>query len=128
MRWLAELLAELKARRAGRRGTPKGLGRAAFHLGGPTGVMTSAGWSRVAESHEAYIESLDRRLPPSLHISERDRLRAGDAIPLAERCIEDWNVSADDRDAADEWPEIRPDSSRADNGRPDSSIDWSNFR
>lgn len=44
----------------------------------------------MESNKSAYLKSFDRRLPPSLHVSERDRVRAGDPIPTAERCIEDW--------------------------------------
>lgn len=58
---------------------------------GPTGNMLSNGWSHAAQGQEAFQRSFDPRIPPSIHISHRDATRANHAIPLAERCIEDWN-------------------------------------
>ena len=74
------------------------LGHTARDIVGPTGWMTSAGWSRMAESSNAYQKSFDKRLPPSLFVSERDRQRHGDAIPVSERCIEDYREPSE-RDA-----------------------------
>jgi succinylglutamate desuccinylase len=85
-----ELLAEWKARRAGRRHVNSDVYRRTRDITGATGFVTSRAWAHAEESGEAYIQSFDEgRLPPSLHISARDQIRAGKAMPLAERCIED---------------------------------------
>jgi len=83
--------AELSARRRGAKFAPRGIGRAARHIVGPTGFAYSSHWERLSENGRAYNASFDRRIPPSLHISQRDGRRAGWVIPLSERCIEDWN-------------------------------------
>ncbi len=64
--------------------------RAARDLTGPTGWAKSETWDHLANDRQAYLKSFDPRVPASLHISERDRVRAGMVIPLPERCIEDW--------------------------------------
>lgn len=57
---------------------------------GPTGAMLSNGWSRAAEGQAAYERSFAPRIPPSVHVSHNDAIRANHATPLVERCIEDW--------------------------------------
>ena len=57
---------------------------------GPTGWLQSNAGEQLDQHGEAYKQSFDRRLPPSLFVSERDRLRANQPMPLAERCIEDY--------------------------------------
>lgn len=52
--------------------------------------MFSRGWDAMAKGSAAYVKSFDRRLPPSLFVSERDRTRANIPIPLVERCLEDF--------------------------------------
>lgn len=84
-----EFRAEVKGRRQGRRAVPRGA-HPVRDIVGPTGYMWSAGWTKAAEGSEAYTKSFDRQLPPSTHISHRDATRANQAMPLAERCIEDW--------------------------------------
>lgn len=81
---------EWSARRIGRRGLSTEASRASVHVVGRIGLGTTAAWDLMESGQKAYLESFDRRLPPSLHISERDRLRANMPIPTAERCIEDW--------------------------------------
>lgn len=92
------ILEEWKARRDGRRKMQSSIGRSAREIVGPTGLMTSGGWDKMQKGSQAYQSSFDRRLPPSLFVSERDRQRHGDAIPVAERCIEDFRDPAE-RDA-----------------------------
>ena len=75
-------------RRAGSRHAPSDLGRSARHLIGPTGAGFSNAWETMARGHRAYIGSFDRRVPPSLFVSERDRSRYDQPIPLIERRIE----------------------------------------
>lgn len=84
------LAAEWMARRAGRRGLTSDLSRSARDVIGPTGWMWSRGWQTMADHSEAYVESFDRRLPPSLFVSQRDRTRHQIAVPFVERCAEDW--------------------------------------
>lgn len=85
-----EFMEEWRARRAGRRHVSSDVSRAARDITGATGFVTSRAWEHAERSGEAYIQSFDEgRLPPSLHISARDQIRAGKAMPLAERCIED---------------------------------------
>lgn len=90
MNRLRALVVEIRARRAGRRGLTSDTARAARDVAGGIGAATSAAWDQMETNKSAYLKSFDRRLPPSLHISERDRVRAGDPIPTSERCIEDW--------------------------------------
>ena len=64
---------------------------------GPTGNLFSSGWRQIEDRRvgEAYLRSFEPRVPPSLHISSRDRTRANLPIPVRERCLEDlgrtWN-------------------------------------
>ena len=89
-RWLQRTLEEWGARRRGRAHTPWDNARAARDVVGPLGAGFSSQWQQLERNSDAYLKSFDRHLPPSLHISERDRLRHGDPIPLAERAIKDW--------------------------------------
>jgi hypothetical protein len=86
---LRALLTEWSARRAGRRGVERDLARSAREVVGPTGWMWSSGWEAMEKGSSAYVKSFDRRLPPSLFVSERDRTRSNIPIPLVERCLED---------------------------------------
>lgn len=87
----SEFVAEWKARRAGRRHVSNDIYRRARDITGATGWVTSRAWDYADTKGEAYSKSLvEGRVPPSLHISARDRIRAGTAMPLAERCIEDF--------------------------------------
>ena len=89
-RFARELKAEWKGRRAGRRAVSRGA-HPIREIVGPTGYMFSNGWSRAAEGQEAFHRSFDPQIPPSIHVSHRDSIRANQAMPLSERCIEDWN-------------------------------------
>lgn len=64
---------------------------------GPLGWAWSGAWDQLDQHGEAYKQSFDRRLPPSLFVSERDRLRANQPMPLSERCIEDYNKRRDEQ-------------------------------
>ena len=90
---LREWRMEWSARRVGRRYVTSNLGRATRAMGG-MGVCHK-GLYRIENGGDTYAESFDRRLPPSLFVSERDRRRAGLPIPLSERCLEDWGGSPD---------------------------------
>ncbi len=90
-RW-SEFVEEWKARKAGRKHVSSDLSTAARDLSGRLGYGTTALWDQVEGGQAAYKESFDRRLPPSLHISERDRIRAGDPIPRQERRVEDFKT------------------------------------
>lgn len=86
------------SRRAGRRHVPQDIRRQARDVAGVTGALYSKGWDQVAKADAGYLRSFDApRVPPSLHISERDRRRAGLPVPLSERCIEDHALPAEQR-------------------------------
>ena len=85
-----EFFEEWRARREGRQAMSSDIYRTARDIAGPTGNIFSNGWQRLEDGSSAYMKSFDRRLPPSLHISERDAVRAGRAMPISERCIEDF--------------------------------------
>lgn len=80
---------ELRARRAGRKGLQPGIARATRDVTGPTGWVWSNAWQQLDDHGDAYMKSFDRRLPPSIFVSERDRTRHNQPIPVAERCLED---------------------------------------
>lgn len=84
-----ELYLEWKARRAGRRGIDSSIHRATRDVTGPTGWAFSATWEKLDQHGDAYMKSFDPRVPPSIFVSERDRLRHNHPMPLVERCIED---------------------------------------
>jgi hypothetical protein len=81
---------ELKARRAGRAGIVKPKVNSARQIAGITGALMSNGYDRIAEGSKAYEKSFDPHIPPSVHVSYNDMLRHNVPVPLAERCIEDW--------------------------------------
>ena len=86
---LGSFISEWKARRAGRQSMERtDLSRAAREVVGPTGWMWSKGWEMMNEGKEAYVKSFDKRLPPSLFVSERDRTRqrCERASPVGVRC------------------------------------------
>ena len=90
---LREWRLEWSARRAGRRFVSSNLGRATRAMGG-MGICHK-GLHRIEKGGDTYAESFDRRLPPSIFVSERDRQRANRPIPVAERCLEDWSEPSD---------------------------------
>ena len=92
-RRIREFWLELRARSAGRKamGSDKSTFHTARGIVGATGGSFSGAWDLLEKDDGAYLRSLDasRAIPPSLFVSERDRVRLGQAMPLAERCIED---------------------------------------
>lgn len=83
------LYVEWQARRAGRRGLEPSIHRATRDVTGPTGWVFSATWDELDKHGDAYVRSFDPKIPPSIFVSERDRQRHGQPMPLVERCIED---------------------------------------
>lgn len=90
---------EWKARRVGRRHLVSDISRSARDVIGPTGWMWSNGWDAMTKGSDAYVKSFDRRIPPSIFVSERDRTRNNIPIPLVERCIEDWSRHEPDEES-----------------------------
>jgi hypothetical protein len=88
---LGNFITEWKARRAGRKYVSKDIQKSVRHVIGPTGYNFSNAWDAVAESSEAFVESFDPRIPPSLFVSQRDKTRLNQPIPLVERRIEAHN-------------------------------------
>ncbi len=72
-------------------GHDKSTFNAARGIVGATGASFSGAWDLLERDGDAYLRSMDKDslLPPSLFVSERDRIRHGLAAPLSERCIED---------------------------------------
>lgn len=68
---------------------------------GPTGWVFSGAWDKLDQHGDAYARSFDRRIPPSLFVSERDRTRFGQPMPIVERCLEDAPFGPD-KPAGDE--------------------------
>lgn len=97
---LKEFFTEWQSRRAGIRHVPNHLGRSARDVVGWTGVGFSSAWDRLGEGSKAYVKSFEPRVPPSLFVSERDRTRHNQPIPLAERRIEHYH--SDDELTPDE--------------------------
>ncbi len=85
-----EFMAEIKARREGRRHVSTNIARATRDITGPTGYLVRHTFDQLETHGDEYVQSFDRRLPPSTFVSERDRKRANMPMPVAERCIEDW--------------------------------------
>ncbi len=73
---------------------PRGTAIAARQIMGPFGGVFSGPYDQVEKSSEAYLAYFDRRLPPSTHVSERDRLRHRGPVPLSERAIRDWRTDS----------------------------------
>ncbi len=92
--WIREFRAEMRDRRAGRKamGNDGDMFRSARGIVGATGWSFSNAWDHLEKDGKAYNRSMQREphLPPSLFVSEQDRVRIGKAAPLSERCIEDW--------------------------------------
>ena len=89
-RALRETWIEIKARRAGRAGIVRPKVNSPRQIAGITGALMSNGFDRIAEGSKAYEKSFDPHIPPSVHISYNDMRRQNVPVPLAERCIEDW--------------------------------------
>lgn len=62
---------------------------------GVLGAGFSNAYKYIENDQNRYARSLDpdRRLPPSLFVSQRDGVRNGSVMPLSERCIEDFASS-----------------------------------
>ena len=104
-RWLREQWAEQKSRSAGRRalGPQRDQFDTTRGITGMTGASLSGAYSLLEKDDGAYIRSLRKEpvLPPSLFVSERDRVRHGKAMPLSERCLED--VGNEDAPEIGDW-------------------------
>jgi len=88
---IKEFLGEWAARRHGRQSMEKsGISRTVRDVTGPIGNAHSRSWDLARDKTKQYNHSFDPRIPPSLFVSERDRQRAGQVMPISERCIEDW--------------------------------------
>lgn len=98
---LKAFIVEWKARRAGAKFVTGDIRRSARDIIGPTGYNWSNAWD-LLENDETYLDSFDRRIPPSLHISERDRSRQNIPVPLVERCIEDYKPAARELDVEED--------------------------
>lgn len=95
-RAFTELWREWASRRAGRRHVRSDIRLHARDVAGITGWLYSRGWDQVASTSSSYRRSFeDPRIPPSLHVSERDRRRRGSVVPLVERCLEDQGRRGD---------------------------------
>ncbi len=68
------------------------IARTARDVTGPTGWVFSNAWDKLDQHGDAYAKSFDRRIPPSLFVSERDRTRFQRPMPISERCLEDYRV------------------------------------
>jgi hypothetical protein len=97
MRRIKRFFSEWAAHRAGRKPINNSdIRKATRHIVGPTGYMLTKSVDKVGEHGDAYLKSFDDRIPPSLFVSERDRTRLNQPIPLVERAISD--VMADPAD------------------------------
>lgn len=92
-RWFKEFWAEMRARSLGRKamGNDKSTFKSARATMGAIGLNRSNAWDYLENDNGAYLRSMEKEpmLPPSLFVSERDRTRHGNPMPLVERCIED---------------------------------------
>ena len=92
-RWLREQWYESQSRSAGRRamGFDNNGFKTARGIVGMSGNSLSGAYDLLEKDDGAYMRSMqtDPILPPSLFVSERDRVRHANVVPLAERCIED---------------------------------------
>lgn len=95
---LKSFLDEWLARRKGRRGLESDIPKSARDVVGPTGWMWSKGWDAMAENTGAYVKSFDRKVPPSIFISERERTRHNIPIPLSERMVSEQGKKGDDEE------------------------------
>ena len=88
---LKEFFAEWSARRSGHKAMEStGLHKTVREVTGPVGNAHSRSWDMASTHNKKYNQSFDPRVPPSLFVSERDRKRANQPMPVSERCIEDW--------------------------------------
>jgi len=65
------------------------IARATRDVTGPTGNVFSNAWDQLDQHGDAYMKSFDPRVPPSIFVSERDRTRHNQPMPIVERCLED---------------------------------------
>lgn len=74
-------------------GNDKDMFNATRGITGMIGASMSGAYDLLEKDDGAYLRSMEREptLPPSLFVSERDRVRLGKVVPLSERCIEDVN-------------------------------------
>lgn len=89
--WCRGVWDEWMARRDGARRMSREIYTAARHIIGPTGYQWSDAWRRLEEDGAAYLRSFDPKIPASVFLSPSDLTRSVHPVPLAERCIEDWN-------------------------------------
>lgn len=85
------------ARREGSRQLSREIFTATRHIIGPTGYQWSGAWRRLEEDGPAYLRSFDPRIPPSVFLSPSDLTRSVHLVPVAERCIEDWQTPPDSK-------------------------------
>lgn len=75
------------------------------------GTLSKGPWEHIANDNDRYSRSMkkDPVLPPSLFVSDRDRVRHGLPTPVVERCLEDVGnpeaMKVGDWDIADINPE-----------------------
>lgn len=84
-------------------GHDTGTFQAARGITGATGASFSSAYDLLERDGDAYLRSLesDPVIPPSLFVSERDRLRHNRAVPLVERCLED--LGDDEAESVRNW-------------------------
>lgn len=97
--WLKEQWYEMCARSRGRRamGDDGSTFQTARGIVGMTGASLSGAYELLEKDDGAYMRSMAKEppLPPSLFVSERDRVRRnGKVVPIAERCIEDHGTDS----------------------------------
>ena len=51
----------------------------------------------MAENTSAYVESFDRKVPPSIFVSERERSRHNIPIPLSERMVSEHSRKPEEK-------------------------------
>ncbi len=60
------------------------------HIIGPTGYMAQNTVAPAMKGAAAFNKSFEPHIPPSIHVSHRDAIRVNMAMPISERCIEDF--------------------------------------
>jgi hypothetical protein len=66
--------------------------------------MWSKGWDAMAENTSAYVKSFDKKVPPSIFVSERERTRHGIPIPLSERMVSEHGKKKTDEEETSAQP------------------------
>lgn len=103
-RRLKRFFSEWSANRAGWRPIDNStIRRATRDIVGPTGYMVTKSVDALGESGDAYMKSFDDHLPPSLFVSERDRTRLNQAMPLVERAIPDLLADPADKPTPEDY-------------------------